>query len=119
MFFPLTTNEEVYESLCKPILDSAFSGVHGAVLCYGQTGAGKTYTMFGGEQKRETTETKYEKDTNDVDDSGIVPRMLSELFQKISLAGKDMYQFDVRMTILEIYQDKIYDLISGSKNAVL
>ena len=47
-----TTNEEVYESLCKPILDSAFSGVHGAVLCYGQTGAGKTYTMFGGEQNR-------------------------------------------------------------------
>eukprot|EP00944_MAST-04C_sp_MAST-4C-sp1_P005780 g5780.t1 len=110
-----TTNEEVYESLCKPILDSAFSGVHGAVLCYGQTGAGKTYTMFGEEQRPETSETKHEKDTNDVGDLGIVPRMLSELFQKISLAGKDTYQFDVRMTILEIYQDKIYDLISGSK----
>jgi len=110
------TNEEVYESLCKPILDSAFSGVHGAVLCYGQTGAGKTYTMFGENEKKKTSESKVERGGIDgVEDLGIVPRMLSELFQKISLAGKDIYQFDVRMTILEIYQDKIYDLISGSK----
>ena len=47
IFPPHVTNEDVYNSLCTPILNSAFNGIHGAVLCYGQTGAGKTYTMFG------------------------------------------------------------------------
>ena len=150
IFPPHVTNEDVYNSLCTPILNSAFNGIHGAVLCYGQTGAGKTYTMFGNDDdhinnkkknvvikknnnnddlttlnedsdrdnnNNETKEQKYDNDINYSNaDIGIIPRMLTDLFQKINLAGKDLYQFDVRMTVLEIYQNKIYDLISGSKN---
>ena len=37
IFPPHVTNEDVYNSLCTPILNSAFNGIHGAVLCYGQT----------------------------------------------------------------------------------
>jgi len=143
IFAPHSNNEDIYNSLCKPILDSAFTGVHGAVLCYGQTGAGKTHTMFGTDSSNthdnNVEETKQQllqnvntdsSNTHDNNigetkqqllqnvntaDAGIIPRILSDLFQKVNTAGKDLYQFDVRMTVLEIYQNKVYDLISGSK----
>jgi len=120
IFAPHSNNEDIYNSMCKPILDSAFTGVHGAVLCYGQTGAGKTYTMFGADSPNtdnnniEETKQQLLQSVNTAD-AGIIPRILSDLFQKVNTAGKDVYQFDVRMTVLEIYQNKVYDLISGSK----
>ena len=51
-------------------------------------GLGKLTPCSAKSKKKKTSETKHEKDTNDVEDLGIVPRMLSELFQKISLAAK-------------------------------
>jgi len=41
------TQEGVFEEAAKPIADACLAGYNGTVLCYGQTGAGKTYTMCG------------------------------------------------------------------------
>lgn len=41
------SNENVYDSSCKDIISSSLQGINGTVFMYGQTGAGKTYTMLG------------------------------------------------------------------------
>ena len=43
------TQEEVYQYAAKPIVDSVLEGFNGTIMCYGQTGTGKTYTFGGGE----------------------------------------------------------------------
>lgn len=38
---------EIYESSCRDIVMSSLDGLNGTIFMYGQTGAGKTYTMLG------------------------------------------------------------------------
>ncbi len=46
--FASTSNQdEVYDACCKPLLSKVMNGYNGCVLAYGQTGAGKTFTMEG------------------------------------------------------------------------
>lgn len=42
-----STNEEVFEYACKPLVNRALNGQIGVVFAYGQTGSGKTHTMNG------------------------------------------------------------------------
>ena len=44
-------NAEVYEESCEEIVLSALNGINGTIFMYGQTGAGKTYTMLGDSEK--------------------------------------------------------------------
>jgi len=60
------SQDEVYETSASAIIQSVVEGYNGTVLCYGQTGAGKTYTMTGSQ-----TEFKYR---------GIVPRAINQVF---------------------------------------
>ncbi|CAE7239433.1 klp1, partial [Symbiodinium sp. KB8] len=41
------TQEQVYDTAVAPIVDAVTNGYNGAVIAYGQTGAGKTHTMIG------------------------------------------------------------------------
>ena len=45
----------VYENLGAPLLDKAFNGWNGTIFAYGQTGAGKSWSMMG---KKEDEELK-------------------------------------------------------------
>jgi kinesin family protein 2/24 len=42
-----STNEDLYISSVKPLVESAFDGAKVTCFAYGQTGSGKTYTMLG------------------------------------------------------------------------
>lgn len=44
-FGAAASNEEVYEKIGRPIIDDVISGNNGAIIAYGQTGTGKSYTM--------------------------------------------------------------------------
>ena len=46
-FGQTSTNTQIFEQVGRPLVNSALNGINGAALCYGQTGAGKTFTMFG------------------------------------------------------------------------
>lgn len=67
-------------------------------MAYGQTGAGKTFTMTGS-----TIDYKYR---------GLIPRCISVLFQEIEAR----YEQDITVGIsyLEIYNEMMYDLLAGS-----
>ena len=43
-----TSQEDVFEQVAQPVIDSLMSGFNGTIFAYGQTGSGKTYTLTGG-----------------------------------------------------------------------
>ena len=69
-------------------------------MCYGQTGAGKTFTTTG-----TTTDYKYR---------GLIPRSISLLFQEIGQRYEQ--QIVVGVSYLEIYNELLTDLLGGSLN---
>lgn len=68
---------------------------------YGQTSAGKTFTMEG-------------PDYEDKEKRGIIPRMVDTLFDYISNSDPNI-EFIVQVSMLEIYNEKIRDLIDPTR----
>ena len=101
VFPPETDQETAYEISARPIVDSVMQGFNGCVLAYGQTSSGKTYTMMG-------------DDIYDLKAMGTIPRMVSTVFQHIERADEHI-EFTVKVSYLEIYMEKIQDLLNDSK----
>ena len=95
------SQEEVYTIAAKPAIASVFEGFNGAILAYGQTSSGKTYTMIG-------------EETPDSSKLGIIPRIVNEIFINIEKSS-DSQEFTVKVSYLEIYLEKIRDLIDPSR----
>ncbi len=98
VFQETATQEEVFESVSKNIIDSFLEGYNGTVFAYGQTSSGKTHTIEGGGRK--------------FADRGIIPRSLSYVYkevEKLSSRGEDV---SVHISYMEIYQDTGYDLLN-------
>ena len=84
-----------------PIVDSVLEGFNGTILAYGQTSSGKTHTMLG-------------PDIDDDVNKGIIPRMVAGIFGKIESAPEDI-EFTVKVSFIEIYNEKIRDLLDPKK----
>ena len=41
------SQESVFEKVGRPICDAVLEGFNGTIMCYGQTGAGKSFSMVG------------------------------------------------------------------------
>jgi len=105
VFGEKSTQIEVYDAVVSSQMKDVLSGYNCTVLAYGQTGTGKTYTMEG-EQSKESGYKWY-----DDPKSGIIPRALCHLFD---LLEKMDVEYSVRVSLLEIYNEEIYDLLSTS-----
>ncbi len=92
-----TPQEIMYEYVAKDILASTLEGYPGTIFCYGQTGAGKTFTMSGS-----SLDYKYR---------GIMPRVVTSLFQDIG--SRYEQSITVRCSYVEIYNEIMYDLLSS------
>jgi kinesin family protein 6/9 len=67
-------------------------------MCYGQTGAGKTFTMNGS-----SANYKYR---------GIIPRTLSLIFQEVD--SRFDQQVTIKVSYIEIYNELMFDLLSST-----
>ena len=94
-------NEQLFEVVGRPLVDSVMLGYNGTILAYGQTGSGKTYTMEG--------------DVSDDDKRGLLPRMVCAVFDYMENSGEHM-QFMINVQFLEIYNEKIRDLLAPDKD---
>lgn len=77
-------------------------GFNGTIFAYGQTSSGKTHTMQG-------------PDIEDLEMQGIIPRMVRTVFARIETSG-DHLEFTVKISMIEIYKEKIRDLLDPSKD---
>uniref|UniRef100_A0A8C2HQR7 Kinesin-like protein n=1 Tax=Cyprinus carpio TaxID=7962 RepID=A0A8C2HQR7_CYPCA len=103
VFGPSAKQIEVYRSVVCPILDEVIMGYNCTVFAYGQTGTGKTFTMEG--ERSPNEEFTWEEDPL----AGIIPRTLHQIFEKLSSNGTE---FSVKVSLLEIYNEELFDLLS-------
>lgn len=90
------SQEQVYNDLGTEVVDCAFQGYNACVFAYGQTGSGKTFTMMGSP-----------------DNPGLIPRICKALFEKMSIDSKRGTTHRVQCSYLEIYQERVADLLRG------
>eukprot|EP01139_Manchomonas_bermudensis_P025932 Amastigsp_a847374_24.p1 type:complete len:1065 gc:universal Amastigsp_a847374_24:38-3232(+) len=91
------SQERVFNDLGRSYLENAWAGYNCSIFAYGQTGAGKSYSMTGyGNQL------------------GIIPRGLREMFDRIKSNTDESLSYRVEVSYLEIYMEKIRDLFSAS-----
>jgi Kinesin motor domain len=100
------TQEMMFEQAGRPVVECAMSGFNGTIFAYGQTGSGKTYTMTG-----PTAATC--KDA--VDERGVVPRACEAIFEHVAAYTSAEVTFKVSASYLEIYNEKIRDLLVDQK----
>nr|AAH82827.1 LOC397908 protein [Xenopus laevis] len=105
VFGPAAKQIDVYRSVVCPILDEVIMGYNCTIFAYGQTGTGKTFTMEG--ERSSDEEFTWEQDPL----AGIIPRTLHQIFEKLSENGTE---FSVKVSLLEIYNEELFDLLSPS-----
>ncbi|EMP32290.1 Kinesin-like protein KIF21B, partial [Chelonia mydas] len=107
-----TWQERIYTTCVSKLIEGCFEGYNATVLAYGQTGAGKTYTMGTG------------FDTNiSEEEHGIIPRAISHLFSGIEQRkraaqehGAAVPEFKVSAQFLELYNEEILDLFDSARD---
>lgn len=108
MVFGASTKQiDVYRSVVCPILDEVIMGYNCTIFAYGQTGTGKTFTMEGERSPNEVY--TWEEDPL----AGIIPRTLHQIFEKLTDNGTE---FSVKVSLLEIYNEELFDLLSPSSD---
>ncbi|KAM4706215.1 kinesin-like protein KIF9 [Rhinophrynus dorsalis] len=95
-FLHNASQDSVYNTVAKSVVSKVLDGYNGTIMCYGQTGAGKTYTTTGA--------------TENYKHRGIIPRALQQVFKEIE--GRNDQSITVRISYLEIYNETLYDLLS-------
>ena len=85
----------VYDQQAFPIVQSVLAGYNGSIMCYGQTGAGKTFTQVG---------------SSSFKDRGIIPRAIGDIFNHFN--NSPQYEWNISVSYVEIHNDTLVDLLS-------
>eukprot|EP00929_Paragymnodinium_shiwhaense_P026957 TRINITY_DN15934_c0_g1_i1.p1 TRINITY_DN15934_c0_g1~~TRINITY_DN15934_c0_g1_i1.p1 ORF type:complete len:1063 (-),score=264.26 TRINITY_DN15934_c0_g1_i1:107-3295(-) len=88
----------VFGTLGEVLLEGVWSGQPACLFAYGQTGAGKSYSMVGYGANR-----------------GLIPMACEELFKRISTASSLALQCTVSVSMVEIYNEIVQDLLIHPK----
>ena len=99
---------EIFEKLGIRMAEWCLEGYNSTILAYGQTGAGKTYTMRG------KGVAIQQIDGNSLE-GGIMPRVLQYLFQKLRGSGNS---FSAKCSFIEIYNEQILDLLNTGQGCL-
>lgn len=96
VFSQNASQSSIFDTSVKDIVESVLHGFNGTVMAYGQTGAGKTFTMVG---------------TMDSDEQqGVIPRVFSYIAAKTGGS-----QYSVACSFVEIYNEELRDLLSSER----
>ncbi|XP_076019452.1 kinesin-like protein KIF1B isoform X3 [Genypterus blacodes] len=88
----------VFNDIGKEMLAHAFEGYNVCIFAYGQTGAGKSYTMMGKQEEGQ---------------EGIIPMLCEDLFEKINDSNnKEELSYSVEVSYMEIYCERVRDLLN-------
>ncbi|KAJ6257693.1 hypothetical protein Dda_7481 [Drechslerella dactyloides] len=94
--------DDLFKDLGGPLLDNAFQGYNNCIFAYGQTGSGKSYSMMGyGEEY------------------GIIPKICQNIFERITGEKDPNITSTVEVSYLEIYNEKVRDLLNPSNKGAL
>ena len=98
IFGPNSTQQDIYDNCAKKSVENFLLGYNSAIIIHGQNNSGKSYTMSG------------KNDDNNL--KGIIPRVAEDAFEFIR--DNENLEFIVQVSIVDIYKDKIKDLITNN-----
>ncbi|XP_065339013.1 kinesin-like protein unc-104 isoform X5 [Cloeon dipterum] len=87
----------VYSDIGEEMLQHAFEGYNVCIFAYGQTGAGKSYTMMGKQEEGQ---------------EGIIPQVCQDLFGRIKSSCSEDIKYSVEVSYMEIYCERVRDLLN-------
>lgn len=87
-----STNQDVYEKYCHPIVEAVMQGFNGTIFAFGQTASGKTHTIMGNS-----------------DQPGLIPLTIKAVFNIIEKMPEREYL--LRVSYMEIYNENVLDLL--------
>ena len=85
-----SSNEDIFQTLALPIVQSSLEGMNSTILAYGQTASGKTHTIRGTS-----------------DSPGLIRLSLSAIFEDTRYISRE---FTVKISYLEVYNEQVNDL---------
>eukprot|EP01035_Chromulina_nebulosa_P018830 gene18830-24609_t len=97
IFGPSTTQQAVFEEV-ESVVDAVIAGINGTILTYGQTSAGKSFTMEGPSLFDESSQ-------------GVISRSISKLFTLIGQANENT-DFQIIASYIEVYCERLRDLLN-------
>ena len=83
-----TPKEIFYQKTSKNIVNAVLQGYNGGIICYGETGTGKSYTL-----------------------KEIIPQVEKQIFDFIDESDEDNELFKIDLAMIEIYKEQVNDLI--------
>ena len=92
-----STQSEIFDFSIRSTVEDVINGYNGTVFAYGQTGAGKSFTMMG--------------DMTDPNMMGIIPRIVQQIFYAIEYSPANT-AWDISVGYMEIYMERIRDLLN-------
>ncbi|CAH2000932.1 unnamed protein product [Acanthoscelides obtectus] len=97
-FHELATQDEIFDAVENIIGNSIKQRYNSCVLAYGQSSSGKTHTMMGVPGN-----------------PGLTPRLCEKVFDYLreTAVGEEMNDLKVTVSFLEIYNEKVRDLLDG------
>jgi len=102
-----TTQDQAFQRVAQQICDEIVQGYNSTIFVYGQSGSGKTHTMYGPEEK---------KDSVELIEMGVIPRSCGYIFNILNNPDhplvKGMDSYVVQCEFLEIYNNTLRDLLN-------
>eukprot|EP00871_Galdieria_phlegrea_P003206 jgi/Galph1/3887/GphlegSOOS_G2518.1 len=93
--------QNVFNNVAKPVIDSCFQGYNGTIFAYGQTGSGKTFTMQGPEES--------------IQEHSVFEYIFDTIRKEKEEKGNIYIDYVVKCTYLQVYNETITDLLVPSK----
>ncbi|XP_028262681.1 kinesin-like protein KIF1C isoform X2 [Parambassis ranga] len=91
------SQRQVYKDIGEEMLLHAFEGYNVCIFAYGQTGAGKSYTMMGKQEPGQ---------------EGIIPQLCEDLFERTGENTDPDLTYSVEVSYMEIYCERVRDLLN-------
>ena len=99
-----STQNDLFDRIGIPMIRNALNGYNTSLFAYGQTGAGKTFTMLG----PRSCFTRSSSSSSNDDDLGLIPRMCKSLIDDGTVS--------VEISFMEIYNERVRDLLTKKSN---
>ncbi|DBA00638.1 TPA: hypothetical protein N0F65_003567 [Lagenidium giganteum] len=109
VFGDRSTQDDIFQDAGRMAVDNAINGYNGSIFAYGQTGSGKTFTMMGG------VSDSHELRVSPL--RGLMPRIFDYMFLRLDEMAAEKgnaFEYACSCSYLEIYNEKIYDLLDES-----
>ena len=96
VFGPAAGQAQIFGEVAE-LVQSALDGYHVCLFSYGQTGAGKTYTMQG---------------APDAAGAGIIPRAVELILGRVEALQQQEWEYKLEASFIEVYNNTLRDLLA-------